>query len=343
MAFWGSMFLQECLRDGQQIRFLSFQIWAKSLIVSALQSAKKSVDLVLYQFNDPEIIDTLINLKNKGVAVRVILNKPNLYLSPFETKVNQPTSKNLREHGIDTHFLPDYAYTLTHSKFMIIDNEYAIVQTFNLADFPFKKARNFALSIENKSQVHALSQIFENNYMHKGALNDKAVLKLWKKDHLILGPVHQRKLLGDLLRSAKHSIYIYQQDLSDPEMGAILETLAKQGKKIEILMAPAPFGGLDNNRLNQTIITAAGGEYRFKPKAELYIHAKVILIDPETKGKMYLGSCNLWPEALSRNRELGIVTEDTKPIQAVFNVFKKDWGTASSYDKADIQPPAKKE
>ncbi len=99
-------------------------------------------------------------------------------------------------------------------------------------------------------------------------------------------------------------------------------------------MSPEPFGGIDNNRINQTIITSSGGAYRFKPKNELYIHAKVILIDPEENGQLYVGSCNLWPEALSRNREFGVVIKDNPQIQAVYDTFKKDWESALSYDEA---------
>ncbi|MBY0293667.1 MAG: hypothetical protein K2W92_10330 [Alphaproteobacteria bacterium] len=151
---------------------------------------------------------------------------------------------------------------------------------------------------------------------------------------MILGPTHQRYLISNLLRSAKQSIYIYQQDLSDPEIGKLLSSLAKNGKKVKILMSPEPFGGIDNNRINQTVITSSGGEFRFKPKSELYIHAKVILIDPEENGQLYVGSCNLWPEVLSRNRELGVVIKNNSQVQAVYTIFKNDWGSALSYEEA---------
>jgi len=307
-------------------------------IVSAVKSAHKSIDLALYHLDDPEVIDELIKASQKGVKVRVLLNKPDLYPSPFETKINKGTSEKLSKHGIEIHFLEDYKYALTHFKFMIIDMEFALVQTFNYDDLNFNKARNFGLTLEDKSQVAALSRIFENDFTQKSAKNDKETLRLWKENGLILGPVNQRKLMTNLLRSAKSSIYIYQQDISDPEIGQLLASLAKKGKKIKILMVPAPFGGLDNNRLNQTIITASGGEYRYRPnnpKSELYIHAKVVLIDPEQGGQLYVGSCNFWPEALSRSRELGVVTRDKAQVRAVFDVFKKDWQSALSYDEAN--------
>lgn len=305
-----------------------------SSILSAIKSAKKSIDLTLYHLDDPQVIDELIKAKEKEVRVRIIFHKPHLYPSPFENKINEETSNKLKIHGIDPHFLVDHQYTLTHYKFIIIDNDYAVVQTFNYDNFNFTQARNFGLTIEDEKQVTALSEIFENDFTGNSSKNDDNVFSLWNETNIILGPIEQRKFITGLLRSAKRSVYIYQQDLSDPEVGKLLSTLAKEGKKVKVLMSPEPFGGIDNNRLNQTIIMASGGEFRFYPKKELYIHAKVILIDPETSGQMYIGSCNLWPESLSRNRELGIVTRNKPQIQTVYTTFKKDWQTAYEYDEA---------
>jgi cardiolipin synthase A/B len=302
-------------------------------ILTAIKSAKKSIDITGYHLDDPQVIEELIQSRRKGIRIRLILQKPYLYPSPFDNKINEATSIKLKNHGIETHFLEDYRYPLVHYKLMIIDNEYAIVQNFNYEDRNFK-ARNFGLTIENKEQVQALSKIFENDYNGKSLENDKESLTLWNKTRIILGPLYQRKLIMDLLRSAKSSIHIYQQDLCDPEMGKLLSSLAKEGKKIEVIMVPAPFGGVDSNRINQTIITASGGQFRFKPKNELYIHAKVILIDPEKKGQMYIGSCNFWSECLSRNRELGVVTNNKSQIQVVYDTFKKDWQSSYSYDEA---------
>ncbi|MBS0272433.1 MAG: hypothetical protein JSR85_07300 [Proteobacteria bacterium] len=311
-------------------------------ILVAINSAKKSIDLTLYHLDDPQIIDALIKAKEKGVNVRIIFHKPHLYPSPFENKINEETSEKLKAHGIIPHFLIDHQYTLTHYKFIVIDHDFAVIQTFNYDDFNFKQARNFGLTIEDEKQVTALSRIFENDFTGNSFKNDEDVLNLWSQTNIILGPKEQRKFITDLLKSAKQSVYIYQQDLSDPEIGKVLSMLAKEGKRVEVLMSPEPFGGIDNNRLNQTIITASGGGFRFHPKKELYIHAKVILIDPETDGQMYIGSCNLWPESLSRNRELGIVTRNKPQIDAVYKTFQKDWHTAYGYDEAKARTSALK-
>lgn len=303
-------------------------------ILSAIKNARKSIDLTLFHLDDETIIDQLIDAKKRGVEVRIILNKPDLFPPPFSTQINAATSKKLAQNGIETHYLKDFQYGLVHYKFMVIDKDYALIQTFNFDSFNLEKSRNFALTIENPQTVATLQAIFQNDYDGQSQKNDENVLNLLKHENLILGPNHQRETLLQFLTSAKKSIYIYQQDLSDPEMGEALRKLARAGKRVRIIMTPSPFGGNDLNGINRTLITAAGGEFRFKPKSELYIHAKVVLIDPEGSGKMYVGSCNLWTEAIERNREIGIITDNQPQVQKIFSVFNKDWESGKTYEEA---------
>ena len=303
-------------------------------ILSAIKNAQKSIDLTQYHLDDEGVINQLIDARKRGVQVRIILNKPGLFPPPFATVINEASSKKLAEGGIETHYLKDFQYGLVHYKFMIIDNDYALIQTFNFDPFNFNEARNFGITVENPKVIATLSSIFQNDYSGESQKNDDNALSFFEKDNLILGPQNQRKVMLQFLASAKKSIYIYQQDLSDPEVGELLRKAALDGKKVRILMTPSPFGGHDLNGINRTFIAAAGGAFRFKPKSELYIHAKVALIDPEDSGRMYVGSCNFWPEALGRNREIGIVTNNVTQVQRVFSVFNKDWDSSLSYDEA---------
>jgi len=308
-------------------------------VISAINNAEHSIDLCLYHLDTEEVIDALIKAKERGLRIRIILNKPNLFPGPFQTTVNDETTKKLKEKNIDVHFLPDFKYSLTHYKLMVIDGDYALVQTFNFDDFNFNQARNFGLTIEDKDQVKALETIFDNDYQGKSEDNDEETLDLWAKHGFILGPKNQRALIKSFLESAKSSIYIYQQDLSDPEMGDVLKKCAEKNIKIYVLMVPMPFGDkVDPNVINHTMIQAKGGQVRFKPKKPLYVHAKVVIIDPDmpANSKMYVGSCNFWPEALSRNRELGVVTHNLSQIEGVYKTFQRDWNSAVSYTEAQF-------
>jgi phosphatidylserine/phosphatidylglycerophosphate/cardiolipin synthase-like enzyme len=61
-----------------------------------------------------------------------------------------------------------------------------------------------------------------------------------------------------------------------------------------------------------------------------YIHAKVILIDPDTSfGRGMLGSSLFWSEGFELSREAGIIFDNQSAIQEIFDVFKYDWEIAA--------------
>ncbi|MBY0293666.1 MAG: hypothetical protein K2W92_10325 [Alphaproteobacteria bacterium] len=101
-------FLVALPHDWPENKIIVLPEMGNSPILSAIKSAKKSIDFALYHLDDSSIIDALIKSKKDGVNVRVTLNKPNLYPSPFETKINEATAKTLSKNDIKIHFLEDH-------------------------------------------------------------------------------------------------------------------------------------------------------------------------------------------------------------------------------------------
>lgn len=308
----------------------------KKLILTAITNSKSSIDLCLYRLEDNDIIENLTSAQKRGVNVRLILQKPDLYPEPFSVSKNKVVTNILQQEGIDVHYLPDHKYILTHYKFVIFDKTYALIQTLNYDSDSFHNSRNFGLGIHDKSQVSTLQQIFDNDYKDNTSKNDEMVSSFWENSKLILGPVNQRQFIYNFIQSAKSSLHIYQQDITDPDIARVLCSLAREGKRIQVLMSPAPFGSTDLNRVNHILINHAGGECRFLPKNKLYIHAKVIIIDPENEGKLLLGSCNFWSQAVSSQRELGIIEDNTITVKKIYSIFAKDWDVSTTYEEADM-------
>jgi cardiolipin synthase len=300
-------------------------------ILSAIREAKAFIDVGIYRLEDKEILNNLIDAKRRGVEVRIILQKPNLYPEPFANSQNEETENILSSYGINTHYLPEHKYILTHYKFIIFDKSYALVQTLNYDSFNLTKARNFALATNNKLQVKALNEIFDNDFSNKTDLNDKNSMQFWKTCNIIIGPNNQQEAITELLKSAKYSVWIYQQDITDSHLASIIRNISLEGKDVKILMTPTPFGGIDLNRINHTLIETAGGKTRFLTKEDLYIHAKVIIIDAHNNGKAYIGSCNFWNQALIKQRELGIVTTKDVTLSKISAIFESDWQKAIFY------------
>ncbi len=57
-----------------------------------------------------------------------------------------------------------------------------------------------------------------------------------------------------------------------------------------------------------------------------YIHAKMIIADGS---KAFIGSVNISPASLDRNRELGILVDDSRIIQILSSAFDDDWNSGN--------------
>lgn len=110
-------------------------------IVNALSMARKTVLVQAYSFTSSKIAKALLNAKNRGVDVRVILdgNVTDHQYSPADFFANS---------GIPTRL--DYAHALAHNKVMVIDGETVITGSFNFTKAAETKNAENVLIIHDK-------------------------------------------------------------------------------------------------------------------------------------------------------------------------------------------------
>lgn len=110
---------------------------ARELVLDVINHAQKSINLIGYSFQSPDIVQALIAAKNRGVIVRCVVD---------EKRNQNPTSQKAiaeaRKSGIEVRL--DSHYHIQHDKSMIIDD--AIVET---GSFNFAKSAEF----ENSENV----------------------------------------------------------------------------------------------------------------------------------------------------------------------------------------------
>lgn len=104
-------------------------------IVSAVSKAQKSIQVQAHSFTSAPIEQSLVNAKNRGVDVQVILDKS-------QVRTNGYSSSQFLDH----HQIPVWidAYpAIAHNKVMIIDNQTVITGSFNFTRAAqFKNAEN---------------------------------------------------------------------------------------------------------------------------------------------------------------------------------------------------------
>ncbi len=302
-----------------------------ALLGEMIDCAKTKIDLVMYTLTSDMLVDKLVTARTRGVAVRVI-KEMKVFQYPGKTVPDadkDPQLQKLRNAGIEIHSLPKRFSDISdkaqaHHKVLLVDDQYAVVMSTNWDIGSAYITRDFGLVLTKEKYAAELTEIqavFEADWNN--------VVITPQNPNLVWGPDNQIQKLHALIESATHSISIYQQGFSDPEMTTLLCTKAKAGVKVNLLMGPFPFNGdKDVNNPCQEQLIQAGGEVRFN--TDHYMHPKVVVIDDKVA---CIGSCNFYPPSLKYNREVGVITADPAVLADLLGTFIADWAGAKSFEE----------
>lgn len=274
-------------------------------ILEAIHNAKHSIKLVMYGFTDEALLNALIQKKIKGQTVKIILEE-----NPY--KAEDENKKAIAK--LNANYVPWQGsippHSLIHQKTLLIDDNIAIIMTFNFTRSAFDKhTRNFGLIIDDAKRVNKIAALFSADWNHLPTNH--------KTTDILVSPDNSRESLNTLLQQAKLSIRIYAQDVNDFKIIGTLAKAAKKGVKIEILTSKKI------RKKQASYLTHAGISIRHSQN--YYIHAKVFILDNK---KAIIGSLNLTRASLDNNREVSVITEDAQVIEQLNKTFNHDWNTA---------------
>jgi cardiolipin synthase A/B len=273
-----------------------------------LSSARSSVDLEMYELSDPAIEAILANDAHRGVDVRVILNEH------YTESLNAAAFSYLIHHGVHVRWAPA-RFDVTHEKAAVIDNRVALVMTMNFTPEYYATTRDVVVIDSQPSDVLAIARTFDGDW--NGGDGNAFI----GSGDLLWSPGAENALLS-LISSARHAIYIENEEMDEPYIEAALESTARRGVKITIVMTEDPEWDAAFNELR-----GAGAVIRLYPYSSnaLYIHAKVIVVDPGyADERAFVGSENFSVASLLYNRELGIVTANGSVVETLAAMVERD-------------------
>ncbi len=276
----------------------------KTPLLSAINHAKSSIDIVIYGFTDKEFLTALQQAQHAGKNVNVLIEK-----SPYKSNgQNDYAIQALKKSNINLQFANPH-FKLTHQKTMVIDQHDALIMTFNFTKSAFKDQRNFALWIDDPQEITEILAVMHNDILEKNTRVSQS--------NLVWSPNNSREKLLDLINHAKKSIAVYAQQVTDYKTIGALAHAAKGGVNVTILTNKPN----DRSLKKYEYLTHAGVNIHYT--SGLYIHAKVIIVDHQTA---LLGSMNLTKPSIDDNRELSILTQNPETISALELTFKRDLG-----------------
>jgi phosphatidylserine/phosphatidylglycerophosphate/cardiolipin synthase-like enzyme len=284
-------------------------------VLAAINGAKSTIDLVIYEITDAKITDALVKAAKRGVKVRVLYN----YYS-FKQAKHDPNAKSLKKleaAGIETR-KAQARFAHTHQKTFVFDGSSALVMTFNLNPQHFRKMRDFGLLTSGAQEVGEISRFFEADWGGSASPAPAAAALVWSPDNA-------RARILAVINGAAATLEVYSEEALDRESLKALAGAAGRGVKVRFLMPhlkskeKKDVNASGRRELSEKGVQARSGK-------TLYYHAKMVLADRGAAGqKAFLGSQNLSLTSLDQNRELGIIVEDGAILNALGSVFESDW------------------
>ena len=271
-------------------------------------SAKKSVDVTMYELTDPIMVDDLIADQRRGVQVRVILD------TNREASRNAPAFDALEAGGVKVTWA-DKSYEATHQKTITVDRAESLILTGNLTSGYYTTTRDFGVFDTDPQDVTAIEAVFNADFAHRPVEPSDGADLVWS-------PGSQAQMLA-VINGAKHSLSIENEEMGDPEIESAIVAAAERGVKVEVTMtADSAYDGA------WTAIVRAGGHVHLYADAswDLYIHAKTTIADAGfNTRRIYVGSINFSSASMYLNRELGVITTEATIVNEVEKVVTSDY------------------
>ncbi len=276
-------------------------------VLALIQGARRSLDVTVYLMTSREVMRALSSAARRGVAVRVILER-----HPYGgSESNQRAAAELQKSGVDVRYSSP-AFRYTHQKSIVVDHRVGAILTMNFTHSSFTRNREYGVIVHDPVYVEEMERVFDADWAR--------LPPRWPSPpRLVWSPVNSREVILHLIRSARTSLDLEEQDLVDEEVVQALIAAAQRGVRVRLVRPPLR----DNEEVEQRNVRRlqrAGGQVRVVTSP--YVHAKVIVVDQKAA---LVGSMNLTPTSLDMNRELGIVVREASVVHRILQVLQRDW------------------
>lgn len=262
-------------------------------IVSAIKSAKKSVEIVIFRLDRREIEAALRNAAQHGVEVHALIAYAN---RGGEQRLRQLEMRLLDEGVTVARTANDLVRY--HNKMMLIDRRVLYVLSFNYTALDIDHSRGFGLITRNSRFIQEALKLFEADTTRRPY---SAGMRTF-----VVSPVNARKELASFIKKAQKELLIYDPEITDPEMLHLLHERVRAGVDIRIIGRVGERGkGLAWRRLTT-----------------MRLHTRTIIRD---RRHAFVGSQSLRKLELDSRREVGLIFRDGRVIRRLIETFELDW------------------
>jgi phosphatidylserine/phosphatidylglycerophosphate/cardiolipin synthase-like enzyme len=270
-------------------------------LVQAIKKAARTIDIVIFRFDRPEVEKALEAAVARGVNVRALIAHTN---SGGE-KVLRKLETQMLAKGITVtrtaDDLPRY-----HGKMMTIDDTLYVLG-FNYTKLDIDKSRSFGVMTRDKRLVKEATALFEADSTRQPYAP--------MHDRFVVSPETSRARLTAFIKGAKKQLLIYDEKVTDNLIQRLLTERAKAGVEIRVIgRVEKPIPGVEVRKLK-----------------DLRLHVRAIVRDGTAA---FVGSQSLRKLELDGRREVGLIVVDSRTARNMRAVFDADWEESAVVQEA---------
>jgi phosphatidylserine/phosphatidylglycerophosphate/cardiolipin synthase-like enzyme len=285
-----------------------------------MSSARQSLDMTMYELSDHAAEQTLIADHQRGVRVRVLLDR-----AYSGGTVNQAAYSTLSSAGVAVAWANDSE--IFHQKTITVDGTESAIMTGNLTPQYYATTRDFVVMDSQPADVAAIESTFTTDWSGRvPAAGAPGVDLVWSPG--------SEPPLAALIDSAGRSVVVENEEMDSTAIEDALESDARRGVDVTVVMTAdtewdTAFSQLEADGVHVVLYPDTS--------SALYIHAKVIDVDG---ARAFVGSENFSTASLDDNRELGLITASTAVLGPLNSTLAGDVSGGQLQQRSDASPPA---
>lgn len=275
-------------------------------LLSAIKSAKKSVEIAIFRFDRKDVETALKAAADRGVKVTALI--------AFANRGGEQGLRKLELRCLAAGIIvarTDEDLIRYHGKYILIDRRVLCMLSFNFTHLDIDHSRGVGIVTTHANWVREAAKLFRADCTRTRYVPTT--------DTFVVSPANSRNVLGAFLKRAKKELLIYDPRISDKEMIRILQERAKAGVEIKVI---GSFAG--------------HAPFKVQQLGDTRLHTRTIIRD---RRQAFVGSQSLRTAELDARREVGLIVQDTKAVKKLVDMFETDWAASR---ETNAPTPSKK-
>jgi len=296
-------------------------------VLEFIRSARESLLIKQFTFSQPVLMDAVVERKNAGVAVRVMLNPKR----SGGDRANDATFEFFKNAGVEIKWASPEFY-VTHEKSIVVDGKAVLIATFNLCDKYFTLTRDYGVILSDPAKVAQVAEGFQADWDERKDWHPSpASGLLWSNNN-------SRQAMSRFIDSARRTLDIQHPKFVDATILDRVLSAAHRGVAVRVLCG-GKHGISDWDILDtfSSLRVMHRSGIKVHKQKNLRLHAKLVLAD---KSNALVGSMNIDRSAFDLRRELGTQIADKALVARLVDVFDEDWDSSRRYEAPDPLDPS---